>query len=234
MTANISSEILALLSKNRISTTEVSDALGKTGLIPNVSPINLGHYRVGRSKCIFTANGSNYQMHDEISNISTDVIPIVFTSNCDDKAVLGELVAKFLCLYRNAPAIIVNGCVRDLSSLRKNNYPVWCEGVTPIGCVNKEARLYDSDVAERVKSNYDDGIVICDDGGCVIIKKELITRETFDKLNNIELLEDLWFFCLDTLKWSTKEIVCDKKYLKNQHLIPSAFDPILNIMKSAQ
>lgn len=234
MRTEIFDNILDLLTKNRISTTEVSDALGKTGLISSVAPINLGHYRVGKSKCIFTANGSNYQMHDEIDKITPGEIPIVFTSNCDNKAVLGELVAKYLCLYRGAPAIVVNGFVRDLNSLKKNNYPIWSQGVTPIGCINEESKLYDSEIANKIRATYENGIIVCDDGGCVIIKKESITNETFKKLKNIELLEDLWFFCLDTLKWSTKEIVCDKKYLTNRHLIPTAFDEIINNFKPAQ
>ena len=33
--------------------------------------------------------------------------------------------------------------------------------------------------------------------------------------------EDIWFFCLDTLKWDTKKIVCDKAYLTEQGLLSS-------------
>ena len=228
MSINTYENIVDLLLRNRISTTEVSDALGKTGFIPNISPVNHGHYKVGKSKCVFTANGSNYQMHDEITHISPGEIPMVFTDNCDHKAVLGELVAKYLCLYRESPAIIVNGFVRDLNALKKNNYPIWCRGVTPIGCINEKRTAYDSDSADQIRSIYDDGILVCDDGGCVIIIKEAITNDTFEKLKGIGLLEDLWFFCLDTLKWSTKDIVCDKKYLTHRHLIPSVFDGIIN------
>jgi hypothetical protein len=33
--------------------------------------------------------------------------------------------------------------------------------------------------------------------------------------------EDIWFFCLDTLKWDTKKIVCEKAYLKETDLLSS-------------
>lgn len=33
--------------------------------------------------------------------------------------------------------------------------------------------------------------------------------------------EDIWLFCLDTLKWDTKKIVCDRAYLTEQGLLSS-------------
>ena len=41
------------------------------------------------------------------------------------------------------------------------------------------------------------------------------------RLNHIEMQEDIWFFCLDTLKWDTKKIVCEKAYLKETNLLSS-------------
>ena len=47
------------------------------------------------------------------------------------------------------------------------------------------------------------------------------------KLEKIELQEDIWFFCLDTLKWDTKKIVCDKDYLKETKMIPEKYQEFL-------
>jgi 4-hydroxy-4-methyl-2-oxoglutarate aldolase len=41
------------------------------------------------------------------------------------------------------------------------------------------------------------------------------------RLRQIEMQEDIWFFCLDTLKWDTKKIVCDRAYLTEQELLSS-------------
>jgi 4-hydroxy-4-methyl-2-oxoglutarate aldolase len=43
--------------------------------------------------------------------------------------------------------------------------------------------------------------------------------------------EDIWFFCLDTLKWDTKKIVCDKDYLKESDLFSKVHLERLNILK---
>ncbi len=37
---------------NRVSTTEVADALGKKGVVEDVKPVNRGHYRAGIIRCI--------------------------------------------------------------------------------------------------------------------------------------------------------------------------------------
>ena len=44
-----------------------------------------------------------------------------------------------------------------------------------------------------------------------------------EKLHNIELQEDVWSYCLNTLKWDTKRIICDKEYLKNVDNLPDIY-----------
>ena len=53
---NWSENIIDFCLSNRVSTTEVADALGKSGVLPRVQPINFNFYRVGPVKTVFTAN----------------------------------------------------------------------------------------------------------------------------------------------------------------------------------
>ena len=53
-----------------------------------------------------------------------------------------------------------------------------------------------------------------DDTGVVIIPPENVNDDMLVKLQHIENQEDIWFDCLDRYKWNTYEIVCLKKYLK--------------------
>ena len=51
-------------------------------------------------------------------------------------------------------------------------------------------------------------------------------------LKLIELQEDVWAYCLNTLKWSTKEIFCDKKYLKEDTILSKdKIDDLLKLNK---
>jgi hypothetical protein len=45
-------EIIDFCRKNRVSSTEVADALGKTGVFPKVQPINHNQYMVGLVHCV--------------------------------------------------------------------------------------------------------------------------------------------------------------------------------------
>ena len=50
----------------------------------------------------------------------------------------------------------------------------------------------------------------------VIIPKELHNEDFMEKLVAIEEQEDIWFDRLDRKHENTFEIVCEKKYLKEQ------------------
>ena len=81
---NIQADIIKFIKRNRVSTTEVADALGKTGLLPRVKPITEDQHKVGKVRCIFTANESNYELHEQIRDVEEGEIVIVFVNECND------------------------------------------------------------------------------------------------------------------------------------------------------
>ena len=214
-------KILEFCIANRVSTTEVADALGKAGVLPKVLPINLNQFRVGPVRAVFAANNSNYAVHDQVRDVQKGDVVIIFTNNCDDRAIIGDLICKYVLLYKGAAAVVVQGLVRDAARLRREGYAVWAEGVSPLGCYNTPAEPYPPDMEAQMRKSYEGGIAVCDDGGVTVIPQSLFTDEMLDRLSRIEMQEDIWFFCLDTLKWDTKKIVCDKAYLTEQGLLSS-------------
>lgn len=218
---NYTNEILNFCLENRVSTTEVADALGKSGVLPKVCPINFDQYRAGRVRAIFTANNSNYAVHEQIRNVQKGEVVIIFAHQCDGRAIVGDLVSKYILLYKGAAALVVQGLVRDAAGLRRQKYAVWSEGVSPLGCFNISSDPYPQDLEEQVRVAYEGGIAVCDDGGVTVIPRDKLNAEMLIRLRRIEMQEDIWFFCLDTLKWDTKKIVCDKAYLTEQSLLSS-------------
>jgi len=215
-------QILDFCQKNRVSTTEVADALGKSGVFPKVLPVNNNLYRVGPVRCVFTANNSNWDVHEQIRQVQEGEVVIIFTHACDQgRAIIGDLVSKYVLLYRGAAAIVVQGSVRDVAALRREGYALWSDGVSPLGCFNKQVDAYPSDLEAETRAMYEGSLAVCDDGGVTIITKELLNEEMLKRLHRIEMQEDLWFFCLDTLKWDTKKIVCEKAYLTETDLLSS-------------
>jgi len=218
---SIKSDIISYIKKNRVSTTEVADALGKTGVLPRVLPVNDDMHEVGKVHCIFTANESNYQVHQEIREVQENDIVIVFVHNCGERAILGDLVTKYTLLYRGAKALVVDGYVRDIAAIKRAKFKVWCQGTTPIGCFNVKEKLFPQQIRQEIERKYKGAVAVCDDGGVVIIDNDRITSDILNNLHKIEMQEDIWFFCLDTLKWDTKKIVCDKAYLSQTDLLSS-------------
>ncbi len=213
---SIDERIIDYLIRNRVSTTEVADCLGKTGVLPNLMPCNQGFYKAGKIIWIYAYDESNWPVHEQIQNIEDDGIVFVDNLNCGDRAIFGELVSKYILLYHQSKAIVVNGKMRDAAALIREKWPIWCTGYNPVGCFNRKPQADPNEVwVKEHQDKYDGAIAVCDDCGVVVIPKEHITDEFLDKLHFIEDQEDIWFDRLDHYKESTFDIVCKKMYLQD-------------------
>lgn len=212
----ISETIVDFLNRNRVSTTEVADVLGKTGNIPGVIPCNKGHYCAGIVNWVYAYGESNWSVHEQIQSVDENSIVFVDNYECFDRAIFGELVSKYLILYQQCKGIVVNGYMRDAAALIKENWPIWCRGYNPVGCFNQRPTMVINKmwVAEQQKK-YEGSIAVCDDCGVVIIPAQVQSEGFLDALWKIEDQEDIWFDRLDHFKESTFEIVCQKKYLQD-------------------
>ena len=189
---NIKEKIIDYCVKNRISTTEVADALGKKGVYDGIKPMIQGKYCVGEINTVFAGFKSNYQIHEKIREIKDGSIVMIFTHNCENRAVIGDLISKFLILYRGAKAVIVDGLVRDIASIKRENFPVWSKGYTPLGCHNRKTELFPLEKQKEIEESYNGAIAVCDDGGVTIIKNHFINQSTLDNLAKIEMQEDIF------------------------------------------
>ncbi|MCB9036081.1 MAG: RraA family protein [Lewinellaceae bacterium] len=215
-------KIIDLIESNRISSTEVADALGKKGVIPGVHPINPGRHVVGKVHYVYAHNESNWPLHEQIRELPENCLLYVDTFDCEHKAIFGDLVSKYLILYKKVKGIVVQGLMRDVPDLKKYGFSIWCKGYSPLGCYNKSIEPSDEVKAEvKQRSAYfNNGVLVCDDSGCTMIENSLINEDTLHRLELIELQEDIWSFCINTLKWSTFDTVCLKKYLTNPEVLP--------------
>lgn len=222
MTA-IVQDIIDAIRVNRISTTEVADALGKRHVLHGLKPLTADFHCVGPVRPVFTAFNSNFGIHDQVRCVEPGEIVVVYAHACDGRALLGDLIARFVTLYRRAAGIAVCGLVRDAARLRRERYPIWSEGVTPLGCYNEESDHFPKEAEMEIRARVEGGIAVCDDGGVVLIPVAETTTATLDKLRRVELQEDIWYYCLNVLKWDTKRIVVDRDYLTEQGMLPDAY-----------
>lgn len=211
--SEIKSEILDFIRRNRVSTTEVADCLGKSGCLEDVLPINAGKFCAGFVKYTYAVNESNWTIHRDVREGVEDKIVFMDAIDTKGRAMVGELVSKYILLYQKAVAIVTNGKMRDAHRLIKEGYPVWSKGVTPVGTFNTEPDVTPYiDTIENHRNLYEGSLMICDDCGVVLVQKEYLNQEFYEKLMAVEEQEDIWFECLDRRKWDTFDIVCKKRY----------------------
>ena len=223
---DLTKEMVDLIQRNRISTVETADAMDKLGVIDGLHALNDLHFAVGKVHYVFTFGESNWPLHEQIGNIPEDCILFVDAFDCSNRAIFGDIVSKYLMLYKKVKAIVINGYLRDAHRLKKENYPFWLKGVTPKGCFNKRVEM-SSDLEneiEKRQNKFQDTIMVCDDSGVTHISQEYISEDMMNRLDFIELQEDIWYYCIDTLKWNTFDTICLKKYLNKPNELPSAMN----------
>jgi 4-hydroxy-4-methyl-2-oxoglutarate aldolase len=208
--------IIDFIKRNRVSTTELADCMGKQGSIHHVRAINRGHFAIGNLFYVYACNGTNWDIHKQIESVQDGDVVFVDVFDNLDKAVFGDLVSKYLILYKQAKAIVTNGLLRDAPRLIKENWPIWCDGFNPVGYINEEIEKTADQLhfIEKRMLEYHDSIAVCDDTGVVIIPQEFHNQEFLDKMQFVEEQEDMWFECIDRKKYSTYETVCLKRYLE--------------------
>lgn len=218
---SIQERIIDYIKKNRVSTTEIADCLGKKGVLKDAKALNRGHFAVGPVRWIYCYNESNWSSHEQARDVKPGEVVILEGFDIGERATIGELVCKFILLYQGAVAIASDKPLRDGNDLIKNNWPIWCNGLTPVGCFNvKNEEPLNPEIEQERRAFYDGAVAVCDDTGVVIIPAEQMTEEFLQKVINMEKQEDTWFYCLDSLKWDTYDIVCLKRYRDEDVQLP--------------
>ena len=113
-------EIINKIKQNRISTTEVADCMNKTGLLSGkLYALNARHFKVGRVKWTYAINESNWEHHEQVADIDPGFVVITEPFNCGERAIFGDLVTKYLMLYRQCEALVVLGKLHHITHLIK-------------------------------------------------------------------------------------------------------------------
>lgn len=230
--ASIKDELIKFLRTNKISTTELADSLAKTGGIPALLPIIAESYAVGVAHCIFTANGSNYYVHEQVTAIQPGEIALIFSEYCEGRAVFGDIIARYILEVKKATAVVVQGAIRDADEIRESGYPVWSQGFAPIGCVNIPTVPFPADQEHSLRQKYENCILVCDGCGVVAILEKYQNEDTLRRLQALRVQEQVWNHCIFELGWNTYETICQKRYLKEPEVLPAEFAEKLDLLQT--
>ena len=211
---SIRKQIISTIETNRISSTQIADCLDKTGAISQIKAVNKGHFKVGEVFWVYAYDETNWTVHDQLRDLKENSIFIISAFNCKDRAIIGDIVSKYILLYKRCKAIVVIGNIRDANRILKENWPIWCMGFNPVGCFNSFVKYKEDKNIKNERNKFKNSIAICDDTGVVIVEKKYQSSNFIKKLEFIEDQEDIWYDCIDHKKWNTYDTICLKKYLK--------------------
>ena len=191
------------------STCDIADSTSEKIAITNLQNINSSEYIVGKVHWIYIDNKSNYNLHKQAVEIQNGAVVIIDAYDFDDCAIAGELVSTYIFETKKAAAMVVCGKLRDAKNLKQHGFPIWCDGFTPVGCLNKKSEPDTaSNAYKKSKSNFYEKIAVCDENGIILIPNTLNLAMLKKSIDEIGEREKRWFNELKNKKMNTFEIVC--------------------------
>jgi len=201
---------------DKLSTTNISDAMDKVGLrgaVIGIRPMYKSPKIIGRAVTIkVTAVGTNRpKYHGAVRAIDAaspgDVIIVDNRGDMNNNG-WGEIVSM-AAKMKGVSGVVVDGVVRDIDACEEIGFPVYARGVTPL---TARGRVMEESFNEPVRIGdiyvRPGDIVIADGSGVVIIPIERIE----DVLKAAEEIYEKEQAMLDELRKGVPVLEVDQKY----------------------
>jgi 3-hexulose-6-phosphate synthase/6-phospho-3-hexuloisomerase len=168
---------------SRVSTTNVSDALHRSGEIPGLRPLTPGSKLVGPALTVRTYPGDWAKPVEAIDKAEPGDV-LVIDAGGVAPALWGELATNS-AVQRALAGAVIFGAARDSGAIRELGFPLFCSLVTPtagepkgFGEIGVPVRI------AGVRVSPGDWIVGDDDGVCVIPREKAVetTNRAMDVL----------------------------------------------------
>ncbi|MHA6627770.1 RraA family protein [Pseudonocardia sichuanensis] len=158
----------------RLATSLVSDVFGRWAGAPNLLPLaGLAPGRVvaGPALTVRTRPGDNLVVHKALDIARPGEVLVVSAGGQTDRAIIGGLMGQYATTQRIA-AVVVDGAVRDISSLGDVAPPVFAAGVSHLGPYKNGPGDLRGPVSVAGLVVHDGDIVIGDHDGIAVVPRD--------------------------------------------------------------
>jgi 4-hydroxy-4-methyl-2-oxoglutarate aldolase len=171
-------EVVAGLEDAGVAT--VHEAYGRQGLLdPGIRPIQMDRAVAGSAVTVSCAPGDNMMIHAAVEVIEPGDIMVVTTTGPSTDGMFGDLLATSV-IARGGVGLVIEAGVRDVSTLREIDFPVWSRSVHAQGTVKETPGFVNGPIVCAGQRIDPGDVVVADDDGVVIVAREA-AAETLEK-----------------------------------------------------
>ncbi|WP_062461962.1 4-carboxy-4-hydroxy-2-oxoadipate aldolase/oxaloacetate decarboxylase [Demequina soli] len=155
---------------SRIGAATVHEAMGRTGQISDLRPIQQGARLAGTAVTVMSWPGDNLMIHAAIEQCGPGDILVVTTREPSSHGMFGELFATGL-QRRGVAGAIIDAGVRDTQELRDMGFPVWARHINVMGTVKNTPGAVNVPVIVGGQVIDAGDILVADDDGIVVVPR---------------------------------------------------------------
>ncbi|MBC7330920.1 MAG: 4-carboxy-4-hydroxy-2-oxoadipate aldolase/oxaloacetate decarboxylase [Synergistetes bacterium] len=157
---------------SELSSATVYEASGRKGAVSNlIRPAYWGIKVCGTAVTVQCGPGDNLMLHKALEVAQEGDVIVAVTGGAYEYGYWGELMTVS-ALARGIAGLVIDGCIRDSEEIVKMEFPVFCRGFSIRGTTKEILGLINYPITlGGVVVNPGD-IVLGDNDGIVIVKKE--------------------------------------------------------------
>ncbi|WP_062301612.1 4-carboxy-4-hydroxy-2-oxoadipate aldolase/oxaloacetate decarboxylase [Demequina subtropica] len=153
-----------------IGVATVHEAMGRTGSISALRPIQQGVRVAGTAVTVMSWPGDNLMIHAAIEQCGPGDILVVTTREPSSHGMFGELFATGL-QRRGVVGALIDAGARDTQEMRDMGFPVWSRHVNVMGTVKSTPGAINVPIVVGGQVIDAGDIIVADDDGVVVVPR---------------------------------------------------------------
>ncbi|SEJ37694.1 4-carboxy-4-hydroxy-2-oxoadipate aldolase/oxaloacetate decarboxylase [Demequina mangrovi] len=153
-----------------IGVATVHEAMGRTGSISALRPIQQGARIAGTAVTVMSWPGDNLMIHAAIEQCGPGDILVVTTREPSSHGMFGELFATGL-QRRGVVGALIDAGARDTQEMRDMGFPVWSRHVNVMGTVKSTPGAINVPIVVGGQVIDAGDIIVADDDGIVVVPR---------------------------------------------------------------